>query len=54
MIVCDRHDWDRERHAFHPVVDQAISWIASTDFSQLETGNMRSCPTTKCSVWCRR
>ena len=47
MIVCDRHDWDRERHAFHPVVDQAISWIASTDFSQLETGKYEILPDNK-------
>ncbi|WP_413676590.1 YhcH/YjgK/YiaL family protein [Pantoea dispersa] len=38
MIVCDRLDWPRERHAFHPIVDLAIRWIADTDFSQLEAG----------------
>ncbi len=38
MIVCDQLDWARERHAFHPIVDQAIRWIAASDFSQMETG----------------
>lgn len=38
MIVCDSQDWARERHAFHPIVDQALRWIAETDFSQLATG----------------
>ncbi|WP_442798904.1 YhcH/YjgK/YiaL family protein [Pantoea vagans] len=47
MIVCDRHDWDRERHAFHPVIDQAISWIAGTDFSQLDTGKYEILPDNK-------
>jgi len=47
MIICDRRDWARERHAFHPVVDQAISWIAETDFSQLETGKYAILPDDK-------
>ncbi|KAA5942070.1 DUF386 domain-containing protein [Pantoea sp. Bo_2] len=47
MIVCDRHDWNRERHAFHPVIDQAISWIAGTDFSQLDTGKYEILPDNK-------
>lgn len=38
MIVCDQLDWARERHAFHPIVDEAIRWIAASDFSQMETG----------------
>ncbi|MCU5774795.1 YhcH/YjgK/YiaL family protein [Erwiniaceae bacterium BAC15a-03b] len=38
MIICDRDDWAREQHAFHPVINQAISWIAGTDLSALPTG----------------
>lgn len=47
MIVCDRRDWDRERHAFHPVIDQAISWIAETDFTRLEPGKYAILPDEK-------
>lgn len=47
MIVCNRQDWAREKHAFHPVIDQAISWIASTDFSALATGKYDILPDNK-------
>lgn len=47
MIVCDCHDWNRERHAFHPVIDQAIRWITDTDFSQLDTGKYAILPEDK-------
>lgn len=36
MIVCDRIDWAREKHAFHPIIDHAVNWIANTDFMQLK------------------
>lgn len=47
MIVCDRHDWARERYAFHPVIDQAIEWIATTDFAQLTLGKYDILPDGK-------
>ncbi|WP_394549960.1 YhcH/YjgK/YiaL family protein [Pantoea sp. SGAir0180] len=44
MIVCDLHDWARERHAFHPIVDQAIRWITDNDLSQMATGKYAILP----------
>lgn len=47
MIVCDRTDWAREKSAFHPIIDQAISWIASTDFTQLQPAKYDILPDNK-------
>lgn len=38
MIICDRRDWPREKHAFHPIIHQALDYISATDFSALAPG----------------
>ena len=47
MIFCDRNDWARERHTLHPVINQALEWIAATDFSALEPGKFDILPENK-------
>ncbi|MBP2171078.1 YhcH/YjgK/YiaL family protein [Erwinia toletana] len=47
MIICDRQDWAREKHALHPVISQAISWINNTDFTALTTGKYDILPDNK-------
>ncbi|MFS2223910.1 YhcH/YjgK/YiaL family protein [Pantoea sp. B65] len=47
MIICDSKDWAREQYAFHPVINQAINWIAETDLSALATGRYEILPDNK-------
>jgi len=47
MIFCDRNDWARERHTLHPVINQALEWIAATDFAALEPGKFDILPDNK-------
>jgi YhcH/YjgK/YiaL family protein len=47
MIVCDSKGWEKEKYAFHPIIDQAIRWIDSTDFTCLEPGKYDLIPNGK-------
>lgn len=38
MIVCCQHDWERERNAFHPIINKGIEFISQTNFSTLTPG----------------
>ncbi|WP_411753962.1 YhcH/YjgK/YiaL family protein [Serratia sp. (in: enterobacteria)] len=44
MIICDLKDWDQEKHAFHPIFHQAITFIQQTDFSELPLGKLDIIP----------
>lgn len=44
MMICDLKDWAQEKHAFHPVIHQAIAFIQHTDFSGLQPGKIEIIP----------
>ncbi|MGL6017818.1 MAG: YhcH/YjgK/YiaL family protein [Gibbsiella quercinecans] len=44
MMICDLQDWAQEKHAFHPIIHQAIAFIQRTDFSVLPLGKIDIIP----------
>ncbi|SQI46193.1 uncharacterized protein, YhcH/YjgK/YiaL family [Serratia plymuthica] len=44
MMLCDLQDWAREKHAFHPIIHQAIAFIERTDFATLQPGKIDIIP----------
>lgn len=38
MIVCCLRDWEREKFAFHPIINKGIEYISQTDFTTLTPG----------------
>lgn len=44
MIVCCLRDWEREKLAFHPIINKGIEYITQTDFSTLTPGKFDIIP----------
>lgn len=44
MIVCCLRDWEREKFAFHPIINKGIEFITQTDFSTLAPGKIDIIP----------
>lgn len=38
MIICDLNDWQRERDVYHPVINDALQWLAEQDLTTLAAG----------------
>lgn len=44
MIVCCLRDWEREKFAFHPIINKGIEYITQTDFTTLTPGKFDIIP----------